>query len=161
MACNLIQSSAVRVHDSQAYRKKWQGSASDVSWKWEKYSCHPKLVSTLSMLLFSVLSWRVPHAWNPHQIQLSPGTWSLWLSRASVHLLWSRCLSHWCCLSSAWFSRHWSPCRRLWKLCRDAQLIFASSSSSPAKPSMSSAKRRLVIVLPLVLTVPSWSYGLL
>ena len=34
---------------------------------------------------------------------------------------------------------------------------FASSSSSPAKPSMSSAKRRLVIGLPLMLTVPSCS----
>ena len=34
---------------------------------------------------------------------------------------------------------------------------FASSSSSPAKPSMSSAKRRLVIVLPPKLTVHSWS----
>ena len=32
---------------------------------------------------------------------------------------------------------------------------FASSSSSPAKPSMSSGKRRLVIVLPPVLTLPS------
>ncbi len=32
---------------------------------------------------------------------------------------------------------------------------FASSFSSPAKPSMSSAKRRLVIVLPPMLTVPS------
>ena len=32
---------------------------------------------------------------------------------------------------------------------------FASSSSSPAKPLMSSAKRRLVIVLPPILTVPS------
>ena len=31
---------------------------------------------------------------------------------------------------------------------------FASSSASPAKPSMSSAKRRLVIVLPPMLTVP-------
>ena len=31
---------------------------------------------------------------------------------------------------------------------------FASSSSSPAKPSMSSAKQRLVIVLPPTLTVP-------
>ena len=30
-----------------------------------------------------------------------------------------------------------------------------ASSSSPAKPSMSSAKRRLVIVLPPILTVPS------
>ena len=33
---------------------------------------------------------------------------------------------------------------------------FASSSSSPAKPSMSSAKRTLLIVLPPMLTVPSW-----
>ena len=32
---------------------------------------------------------------------------------------------------------------------------FASSSSSPAKPSMSSAKCRLVIVLPPMLTEPS------
>ena len=34
---------------------------------------------------------------------------------------------------------------------------FASSSSSPAKPSMSSAKRRLVIVLPQTLTMSSGS----
>ena len=32
---------------------------------------------------------------------------------------------------------------------------FASSSSSLAKPSMSSAKQRLVIILPPMLTVPS------
>ena len=32
---------------------------------------------------------------------------------------------------------------------------FASSPSSPVEPSMSSAKRRLVIVLPPMLTVPS------
>ena len=35
---------------------------------------------------------------------------------------------------------------------------FASSSSSPAKPSMSSAKRRLVIILSPMLTAPSRSY---
>ena len=34
---------------------------------------------------------------------------------------------------------------------------FASSSSSPARPSMSSATQRLVILLPPMLTVPSWS----
>ena len=33
---------------------------------------------------------------------------------------------------------------------------LTSSCSSPAKPSMSSAKRRLVIVLPPMLTVPLW-----
>ena len=34
----------------------WQGSASVVSWNREKYSCHSKLFSTLSMLLLPVLS---------------------------------------------------------------------------------------------------------
>ena len=34
---------------------------------------------------------------------------------------------------------------------------FARSSSSPTKLSMSSAKRRLVIVLPSIQTAPSWS----
>ena len=38
----------------------------------------------------------------------------------SVLITWC----HWCCLSSAWSSRHWSPCRRLWRLCLDAQLIL-------------------------------------
>ena len=28
------------------------------------------------------------------------------------------------CLSPTWSSRHWSPCRRLWRLCQDAQLFF-------------------------------------
>ena len=27
-------------------------------------------------------------------------------------------------LSSTWSSRHWSPCRRLWRLCRHSQLIL-------------------------------------
>ena len=45
----------------QAYRKM---DVSVVYWNWEKYSCHSKLVSTLSMLLLSVLSWRVSQAWK-------------------------------------------------------------------------------------------------
>ena len=47
------------------------------------------------------------------------------------------------CLSPAWSSWHWSPCWRLWRLCQDTQLNVP--------------KRRLVIVLPPMLTVPSWS----
>ena len=78
-------------------RWMWQGSASVVSWNWEKYSCHSKLVSTLPMLLLSVLSWRVSWAWNPHQLQLSPGIWSLGQSQASVHLFWSLFWCLWCC----------------------------------------------------------------
>ena len=42
----------------------WQGSASIVSWNWEKDSCHSRLVSTLSLLLPYVLSWRVHQAFK-------------------------------------------------------------------------------------------------
>ena len=38
-------------------RWMWQGSASVISLNWEKCPCHSKLISTLSMLLSSVLSW--------------------------------------------------------------------------------------------------------
>ena len=72
-------------------------------------------------------------------------------------LLWSLCWCHWCCLSSAWSSRHWSSCRRLWRLLSKRSTNFASSSSFHAEASMSSEKRRLVIVLPPMLTVSSWS----
>ena len=51
--------------------------------------CFPQLwngtFSTLSMLLLSVLSWRVSQ--YPHQLKMSPGTWSVWLSQAFVCLL--------------------------------------------------------------------------
>ena len=67
------------------------------------------------MLQSSVLSWRVSQAWNPCQIQLSPGNWSLWLSQALVHLLWSLCWCCWCCLSSAWSSLRWSSYCGLWR----------------------------------------------
>ena len=78
-------------------RWMWKGSALVVSWNWEKWSCRSKLVSTLSVMLSSVLSWRVSHAWNHRQIELSPGTWNLWLSKACVRLLWSLCWCRWCC----------------------------------------------------------------
>ena len=55
MACILLWSSALRVRDSQAYRKMdVTRERISLSWSCEKYSCHSKLVSTLSMLLLSV-----------------------------------------------------------------------------------------------------------
>ena len=44
---------------------------------------------------------------------------------------------------------------RLWRLGQDAQTNLSSSSSSPAKQSISSAKQRYAIFLPPILTVPS------
>ena len=49
-------------------------------------------------------------------------------------------------------SLHYIPCQRSRRSTREA-----SSSSYPARPSMSSAKRTLVIALPPMLTVPLWS----
>ena len=97
----------------------WQGSTWVVSRNWEKCSRRYKLVSTLSRLLSSMLSWRVSQAWNPRRIQLSPGTWSFWLS---ARLLKFPCWCRWCCHNLALSAL--IPCRRLWKLCRDAQLIL-------------------------------------
>ena len=54
---------------------------------------------------------------------------------------------HWCCLSSPWSSQHWSSC------CRRSTNF--DRSSSPATPSMSSAKWRLMIALLQMLTVAS------
>ena len=47
-------------------RWMWQGNAPVIFQNWEKCSCRSNLVSTLSVLLLFVLSWRVSQAWNPH-----------------------------------------------------------------------------------------------
>ena len=110
MACILLWSSAVRVHDSQACRKM------DVTR--ERIS---RILELREILLsfqtgFNLVSAAVVCAILESIPGLEP--------RASVHLLWSLCWCQLCCLSSAWSSRHWPPCRRLWRLCRDAQLIL-------------------------------------
>ena len=140
------------------HKGKWmsQGNAAVVSWNWEKCFCCSKLVSALSMVLSSVLSWRVSQAWNPRQIQLTPGTWSLGLSQASVHLLWFPCWCRWCCLLSTWSSRLWPPCRGCGGF-DETLSLFCQFFFLSCKATASSAKRRLVIVPPPMLTVPSWS----
>ena len=60
------------VHYSQAYRKM-DVTKERISRILEvrELRLSFQLVSTLSVLLLSVLSWRVSRAWNPHQLQLS------------------------------------------------------------------------------------------
>ena len=74
MACILLWSSDVRVHESQAYRKMdvTRERISRILVTDRKYSCHSKVVPILSMLLLPVLSWRVSRAWNPHQLYHEP-----------------------------------------------------------------------------------------
>ena len=60
-----------------------------------------------------------------------------------------QCWCHWCYLSSAGSSLHWSACHVLWRP------LQGDLPTWPARPSMSSAKRQFVIVLPQILTVPN------
>ena len=122
MAQILLCGSAVRVHDSQAYKKMDATS--------QHISC---ILELRKIMLFSFQSvtvavvcaiLRVSQVWNPRQIQFSPCTWSLWLSKAFVRLLCSPCWCSCCCLSSTWSFRHWSPCRRLRRLCRGTPHIL-------------------------------------
>ena len=69
MVSILLSNPAVRVHDSKAYRKM-AVTRERISRILELRYCRSKLVSTLSALLSSMLSWRVSQAWNPRQIQL-------------------------------------------------------------------------------------------
>ena len=63
MACILLCSSTVRAYDSQAYRRM-DVTRECISILKLKKNAPVVLVSTLSMLLLSVLSWRVSQAWN-------------------------------------------------------------------------------------------------
>ena len=63
-------------------------------------------------------NWLRNHLWCPNDPD----------ERETFILLWSSAEGpwftsiHWCCLLSAWSSQHWSLCRRLWRVCQDAQL---------------------------------------
>ena len=102
MVCILLWRSTARVHhDSRPYRKI------DVT------RVHIGLISELRKIPLSIQTGlslinavviylcycRVSEAGNPHQLLLSPGIWSLWLSQASIHSLWSLQWCHWCSLA--------------------------------------------------------------
>ena len=55
----------------------------------KKYSCHSKLVSTLSVLLLSVLSWRASRAWNLGfglSTLFRPSTTRFWVPSCLTHV---------------------------------------------------------------------------
>ena len=124
MACILLWSSAVRVHDSQAYRK--------MNVTRERFSCILELSKILPSFRtgFNLVNAAVVCAVLESISGLQPSsviTEPRYLKLVTV--------SSFCpftlisvlmplVLSSAWSSRHWFPCHRLWRLCRDAQLIL-------------------------------------
>ena len=118
MACILLWSSAVWVHDSQAYRK--------MGLTRERIS---RILELREIFLpfqtgFNLVSAAVVCAILDSISGLEPSSVITELRHVKFEIVSSFCPCHWCCLSSAWSSRHLSPCRRLWRLCRDAQLIL-------------------------------------
>ena len=152
MACILLWSSAVRVHDSQAHRKM------DVTR--ERISRILKLREILLSIQtgFSLVSAAVVFAILESISGLEPS--SVITEPRYLKLVTASSFCPFTLISVL------MPlvlfCHQLSLLSTDLHAVgcggltnFARSSSSPAKPSMSSAKRRLVIVLPPMLTVPS------
>ena len=76
------------------------------------------------MLLMSVLSWRASLAWKPLLVITEPRYLQLVTVSSFCSFTLISVLMPLVSLPSAWSSFHWSPCRRLWRLCQDAQLIL-------------------------------------
>ena len=90
MACILLWSSAVKVHDSQAYRKM------DVTRERISRILELREIFLSIQTGFSFVNAAVACAilesisgLEPSSVLTEPGIWSLWLSQASVHSLWS------------------------------------------------------------------------
>ena len=124
MACILLWSTAVRIHDSQAYRK--------VDVTRERISCILELREVLLSFQagFNLANAAVVCAILESILGLEPSSVT-----AKPRYLKLRTVSSFCpsilisvlmplVLSSAWSSQHWSPCCRLWRLCQDAQLVL-------------------------------------
>ena len=114
------QNSAVKVHDSQAYRKMAVTKAHilELTEMLLLFQTGFNLVNAAVVCAFlESISGLEPLSDNWAQV-----LWSLWLSQGSVCLFWFPCWCHWCCLSPTWSSQHWYPCHWLWRFCWDAQL---------------------------------------
>ena len=105
MACILLWGSVMRVHDSQAYRKM-DVTRERISRVFElrKILLSIQTGSALSMLLLSVLSWRVSQAWMVKVITESRYLKLVTISSSCPFTLISVLMP--LVLSLAWSSRH-------------------------------------------------------
>ena len=124
----------------------WQGSESVISWNWNLLSFQTGFNLFGAAVVCAILE--SISGLEPSSDTTEPRYLKLVTVPSFCHLLWSLFWCCWCCLSSAWSSWHWSPCHRLWRLCWDTQLLLPFLLPLLLSPSMSSAKQRLVIVLP-------------
>ena len=123
MACILLWSSGVRVHDSKAYRKM------DVTREHISHILELREILLSIQTGFSLVNAAVACAvlesisgLEPSSVITEPRYLKLVTVTSFCPFTLISVLIHWCCLSSAWSSQHWSPCCRLWRLCQDIQL---------------------------------------
>ena len=147
VACNFFRISAVNVQVSRAY------NSTEVTRERISLIFELREICLSLQMVFSLASVAAVCAildstsgLEPWSVTTAAGYLKLSTSSNLSRWFWCQCWYHSRYWSSVWSSLHWFPCQSL-----------ASSSSFPARPSMSSAKRKLVIVLPPMLTVPWWS----
>ena len=157
-ACILLSMSAVMVHVSHAY-KNMDMARERISLILELMAMFLSFQMTFSLVTAAVV-WAVldsTSGWDPSSDTIAPRylklrTVSSFLLSMVMSVLMPLvlfviswvffamiCIPYAVEASSRWFTN------------------LTSSCSCPARPSMSSAKRKFVIVLPPILTVPSWS----
>ena len=157
MARILLCSSAVRVHDSQTYRKKDVtreriGRILKVREMLLSYQTGLNLVNAVVVrAILESISGLEPSSDTSEPRYLKLVTVSSFCPFTLISLLMPLVLFVINLISSALISMPWAV-EALSRRCTN----LASSFSSPAKPSMSSAKQRLVIVLPPMLTVQKY-----
>ena len=125
MACILLWSSAVRVHDSQDGKWMWQGSASVVSWNLQK--CFDLSFKTGFNLVNAVVICATLESISglkPSSDTTGPRYLKLVTVSSSCPFTMISMLMPLVLFASTRSSWHWSPCRKLWRLCRDAQLLL-------------------------------------
>ena len=129
----LFSNSAVKVHDSQAYRNM------EITREHISFTFDPRDILLSLQMGFSFVRTAVACAilerisgLVPSSEQLLQGTWSLLQCPASVLLPLSLCGYHRRFLSSVWFFSHWSPSYTLCRFCWD----FLLGLLTPALPQL-------------------------
>ena len=125
MACILLRSSAVRVRDSQAYIKMdvTREPISRILEQGELLLSFQTGFNVVNAAVAFVIMESISGL-EPSSVVTEPRYLKLVTVSSFCPFTFISVSMQWCYLSSAWFSRHWSPCHRLWRLCRDTQLIL-------------------------------------
>ena len=160
MACILLSVSAVSVQDSQAYRNM-DMTRERISLIVELSAIFLPFQMVLS-LASAAVAWAILariSGLDPSSAMIAPIYLNLLTQSSFSPLNLILVLKPLVLLVISWVSSALICMPKAVEVLSRRSTKSASSSSLPARPSMSSAKRKFVIFLPPMLTVPSWSFG--